>query len=155
SLDPPDVASADDEFDPPTGPSVSRPGDLWHLGPHRLLCGNALEAASLDALLGNELAAVVFTDPPYNVRINGDAVGKGRQTHHEFAMASGEMSSEQFESFLHSMMQVTRPRTKSAAVYFMCMDWRHLGEAMAAVETAECEMINLCVWAKANGGMGS
>ncbi|HWA91160.1 MAG TPA: DNA methyltransferase [Rhizomicrobium sp.] len=155
SLDPPDVASADDEFDVLEGPAISQPGDLWHLGPHRLLCGNALEAASYDALLEGELATAVFTDPPYNVRIDGHAVGKGRETHREFAMASGEMSKAQFEAFLHSVLQVMQPHTQPAAVHFMCMDWRHVAEAMAAVEKSEREMINLCVWAKANGGMGS
>ncbi len=155
SLDPPDAASADDEFDAPEGPAVSRPGDLWHLGPHRLFCGNALEAAAYDALLDAELAAAVFTDPPYNVRVNGHAVGKGRRTHREFPMASGEMSRTQFEEFLQSVLQVTRPYTQPAAVHFMCMDWRHIAEALAAVEKSEREMINLCVWSKSNGGMGS
>ena len=129
SLDPPDAASADDEFDAPEGPAVSRSGDLWHLGPHRLFCGNALEAASYDALLNAELAAAVFTDPPYNVRINGHAVGKGRKTHREFAMASGEMSRAEFEAFLHSVLQVTQPHTQPAAVHFMCMDLRLDGAA--------------------------
>jgi DNA modification methylase len=155
SLDPPDAASADDEFEGPEGPAVTQPGDLWHLGPHRLFCGNALEAASYGALFDAELAASVFTDVPYNLRINGQAVGKGRMKHREFAMASGEMSKEQFEAFLHSVLQVTQPHTQPAAVHFMCMDWRHIGEALGAVEKSEREMINLCVWAKANGGMGS
>jgi DNA modification methylase len=155
SLDPPDATSADDEFEVPEGPAVSQPGDLWHLGPHRLFCGNALEPASYDALLSGELAAAVFTDPPYNTRINGFAVGRGRTTHREFAMASGEMSSTEFEKFLHSALQVTRPYTQPAAVHFMCMDWRHIAEALAAVEKSEREMINLCVWSKSNGGMGS
>jgi DNA modification methylase len=155
SLDPPDAAIADDEFDAPEGPAISRPGDLWHLGPHRLFCGNALEPAPYDALFETELAAAVFTDAPYNVRINGHAVGKGRKVHREFAMASGEMSRAEFEGFLHSVLQVTQPHTQPAAVHFMCMDWRHIAEAMAAIEKSEREMINLCVWAKANGGMGS
>ena len=155
SLDPPDVASADDEFDAPAGLAVSQPGDLWQLGPHRLLCGSALEKPSYDALLEAERAAAVFTDPPYNVRINGHAVGKGRKTHREFAMASGEMSRPQFVAFLHSFLQEMRPFTQANAVHFMCMDWRHIAEAVAAVDQSGCEMINLCVWAKANGGMGS
>jgi DNA modification methylase len=155
SLDPPDAASADDEFEVPEGPAVSQLGDLWHLGPHRLFCGNALEPASYSALFDAELATAVFTDAPYNVRINGHAVGKGRKTHREFAMASGEMSRAEFEEFLRSVLQVTQPHTQPAAVHFMCMDWRHIAEAMAAIRNAEREMINLCVWAKANGGMGS
>jgi DNA modification methylase len=155
SLDPPDVASADDEFEPPVGPAVSQHGDLWQLGPHRLFCGSALERQSYDALLESERAAAVFTDPPYNVRINGHATGKGRKTHREFAMASGEMSRRQFADFLHTFVQGARTYTHTEAVYYMCMDWRHVAEAMAAIDQSGCEMINLCVWAKANGGMGS
>jgi DNA modification methylase len=155
SLDPPDAASTDDEFEAPEGPAVSQPGDSWQLGPHRLFCGNALENGSFGTLLGGERAAAVFTDPPYNVRIDGHAVGKGRKRHREFAMASGEMSRRQFADFLHTAVQGMRTFTHTEAVYFMCMDWRHIAEAMAAIDESGCEMINLCVWAKANGGMGS
>ncbi len=155
SLDPPDDASADDEFEAPEGPAVSHPGDIWQLGPHRLFCGNALEKGSFDTLLGGERAAAVFADPPYNVRIDGHAVGKGRKRHREFAMASGEMSRRQFADFLHTAIQGMRTFTHNEAVYFMCMDWRHVAEAMSAIDESGCEMINLCVWAKANGGMGS
>jgi DNA modification methylase len=155
SLDPPDDASADDEFEPPAGPAVSKIGDSWQLGLHRLFCGNALEKQSYEALLESERAAAVFTDPPYNVRINGHAVGKGRKTHREFAMASGEMSRRQFAEFLQTFVQGMRPYAHTEAVYYMCMDWRHFTEAMTAIDQSGCEMINLCVWAKANGGMGS
>jgi DNA modification methylase len=89
------------------------------------------------------------------VRINGHAVGKGRKKHREFAMASGEMNGWQFADFLHSALQGMRTCTHTEAVYYMCMDWRHTAEAMAAIDQSGCEMINLCVWAKANGGMGS
>jgi DNA modification methylase len=134
---------------------VSQLGDIWQLGPHRLFCGSSLETRSYDKLLETEHAAAVFTDPPYNVRINGHAVGKGRKTHREFAMASGEMSRSQFAEFLYSAVQRMRAYTDTTAVYFMCMDWRHIADAMTAVDQSGCEMINLCVWAKANGGMGS
>ena len=155
SLDPPDVASADDEFETPEGPAVSQLGDVWQLGPHRLLCGSSLETQSYETMLQNERAAAVFTDPPYNVPINGHAVGKGRKTHREFAMASGEMSRSQFAEFLHSAIQRMRLYTDATAVHFMCMDWRHIAEAIGAIDQSGCEIINLCVWAKANGGMGS
>jgi hypothetical protein len=99
SLEAPDAADAADEFDAPVGPPVSRPGDLWLLNDHRLLCGNALDPLAYDALLGEEKASSVFTDPPYNVRIKGHAGGKGRAKHREFAMASGEMTSDAFSRF--------------------------------------------------------
>jgi len=155
SLDPPERASPHDECESPEGTAVSQLGDVWHLGQHRLFCGNALEKQSYELLLEAERAAAVFTDPPYNVRINGHAVGKGRTAHREFAMASGEMNNPQFMEFLRSVAQGVRSYTHPAAVCFMCMDWRHVAQAMGAVEEAGYEMINVCVWAKANGGMGS
>lgn len=155
SLEPPEPADDVDEVEIPDGPAVSRIGDLWSLGPHRLLCGNALEPGSYDALLGGELARAVFSDPPYNVRINGHVVGKGRKAHREFPMASGEMTRTQFADFLQSALQQVRTHTAESAVVFMCMDWRHMGEALEAIEGAGHEPINLCVWVKPNGGMGS
>lgn len=157
SLDPADAADAADEISEPDpeGPVVSRPGDVWILGPHRLLCGSALDPAAYIALLGEELAGCVFTDPPYNVKIDGHAVGKGRKKHREFAMGVGEMSAPEFTGFLHDVLKELRPHAESTAVFFMCMDWRHLAEASAAIDRAGCETINLCVWAKNNGGMGS
>ena len=155
SLELPDAMGADDEFEPPEGPAISRPGDMWILGPHRLFCGNALERGAYQALFPTERAGAVFTDPPYNVRINGHVVGKGRKTHREFAMASGEMSSTQFAEFLRSTIRTMHPYIVPTAVCFMCMDWRHFGEAEAAIVQSDNEMINLCVWAKSNGGMGS
>ncbi len=76
----------DDIPDPPAmGAAVSRSGDVWALGPHRLLCGNALDSASYETLMAGELAEMVFTDPPYNVRIDGNVCGLGRLRHREFA----------------------------------------------------------------------
>lgn len=155
SLEPPDAADVADTFKQPEGPAVSRLGDVWNLGPHRLLCGNALDPLAYDMLLGTEQAGAMFTDPPYNVKIKGHAVGKGRKEHREFAMASGEMSQAQFTSFLYSALHETRSHMDPAAVCFMCMDWRHIVEAMTAIGRCGCDVINLCVWAKANGGMGS
>ncbi len=155
SLERPDAADAADEFKEPEGPAVSRLGDVWKLGPHRLLCGNALDPLAYGTLLGMEQAGAMFTDPPYNVRINGHAVGKGRKEHREFAMASGEMSQARFTGFLFSFLLETRSHMDPAAVCFMCMDWRHAVEAMTAIGRCGCDVINLCVWAKANGGMGS
>ena len=85
SLDPPEEAGdSADEFEIAEGAPVSRPGDLWTLGDHRLLCGNALKPQSYHVLLEGEKAAAVFTDPPYNVRVNGHVSGKGAKKHHEF-----------------------------------------------------------------------
>ena len=155
SLDTPEEADAADVFDGPEDAAISKPGDLWHLGSNRLLCGNALEAASYETLLGEERAAAVFTDPPYNVRINGHVSGKGRARHREFPMASGEMDAEEFTAFLLGWMKPVRSYTASAGVLLTCMDWRHLTETTTALTQAGDELINLCVWVKSQGGMGS
>ena len=140
---------------PAPGPSVSRPGDLWILGGHRLFCGSALEAASYERLMAGERAAMAFTDPPYNVPISGHVSGLGRAKHREFAFASGEMSEAAFTTFLRSAFQLMADNAADGAVHFVCMDWRHLGEVMAAAKGVYSELKNLCVWNKDNGGMGS
>ena len=155
SLEPPDAIDAADEFQPPQGIAVSRPGDVWRLGRHRLLCGSALEPLAYEAILEGGLAATVFTDPPYNVPINGHAGGRGKRKHRDFAMASGEMDRVQFADFLSTALQQTQSHADKSAVSFMCMDWRHIAEATIAIDRSQCELINLCVWVKSNGGMGS
>lgn len=136
-------------------PPVSAPGDLWRLGPHRLLCGDARDPAAYEALMGDERAAVVFTDPPYNVPIQGHVSGLGQATHDEFAMASGEMSPAEFASFLTTVCQQLAAFSANGSLHYLCMDWRHLGELLAAGNAVYTELKNLCVWAKTNGGMGS
>src|SRR5262249_28100357 len=68
-----------------TGPAVSRLGDLWQLGAHRLLCGDARDKAAYDQLLAGAEAEFVFTDPPYNVAIDGHVCGLGSVRHRNFA----------------------------------------------------------------------
>ena len=139
----------------PDAPVVSRLGDLWLLGPHRLYCGNALEPDSYEALLGDQQVDAVFTDPPYNVPISGHVTGKGAIQHREFPMASGEMDSPAFVTFLATFLTQIRTRTLPGAVSFVCMDWRHLEELTAAFRQVGLEPLNLCVWTKDNAGMGS
>jgi len=144
-----------DEVEPPAERAVSKLGDLWQLGRHRLLCANALEELSYQSLLGEERAQMVFTDPPYNVKVNGHVSGLGRARHREFLMASGEMSEEQFTSFLMTICQHLVRHTVDGSIHDICMDWRHLGELLAAGRAAYSELKNLCVWVKDSGGMGS
>jgi hypothetical protein len=148
-------ADAADEFGVPEGPAVSRPGDLWLLGEHRLYCGSALEPAVYHALLGDQKAGVVFTDPPYNVKIGGHVSGLGAVVHREFAMASGEMPPDEFTRFLTSTLGLAQKGSRPGALVYACMDWRHLGEMVAAGDASSLHLINLCVWVKTNGGMGS
>ncbi len=155
SLDDPDVIDNADEFDAATGPAISLPGDLWLLGSHRLFCGNALEATSYATLMETEKAAAVFTDPPYNVKIDGNVCGSGNITHREFVMAAGEMTEPEFTGFLTTGFQFMRAHTAPGALIYACMDWRHMWEMLAAGRAAEWMLINLCVWSKTNAGMGS
>jgi DNA modification methylase len=154
SLAPPDAGDDADEFEDPAGQPVSELGDLWHLNGHRLFCGNALDPTAYEAVLGGETASAVFTDPPYNVRIKGHAVGKGRTNHHEFPMASGEMTGEEFSRFLVEGLGLMMSHAAENATFFACMDWRHIYELAGAIRALECELINVCVWVKTNGGMG-
>jgi hypothetical protein len=134
---------------------VSRPGDLWVLDRHRILCGDARDGDSFARLLGGEKAEFVFSDPPYNVRVDGNVCGKGSIRHREFAMASGEMSSEAFSAFLGSVFGLLVEHSTDGSIHEIFMDWRHIGEMMAAGKSTYSELKNLCVWAKKNAGMGS
>jgi hypothetical protein len=144
-----------DRIPSPPAVAVSKPNDLWLLGRHRLLCGNALLRTHAADLLGQEKADVIFTDPPYNVRIDGNVCGLGSVRHREFAFASGEMTRDQFTDFLTTTLANATSVTKDGAIAFVCMDWRHMGELLQAGERVFSELKNLCVWNKTNGGMGS
>lgn len=142
-------------------PVVSRPGDLWRLrdpagkAEHRVICGDARDPEVHAALMAADSARMMFTDPPYNVKIDGHVSGLGRTAHREFAMASGEMTSSDFTAFLAAFLTASLPGLAEGAVLFVCMDWRHLPELFAAVDAARLTLLNLCVWAKTNAGMGS
>lgn len=138
-----------------TDPPVSRAGDLWLLGNHRLYCGDATQPAAYAALLGDDRAQMVFTDPPYNVRIHGHVSGLGAVQHREFEMASGEMSVDEFTQFLQASFEQMAEASCDGAIHFVCMDWRHLHELLCASQAAFTELKNVCVWNKNNGGMGS
>ena len=155
SLDDAGVADAADEFTLPKERPGSTSGDLWLLGSHRLLCGNALDAAAYGVLMEGAKADAVFTDPPYNVKIDGHVCGKGDISHREFAMAAGEMTEAEFADFLGRALNEICQRSEAGAIMYVFMDWRHMGEMLAAGRAAARPLINLCVWAKNNGGMGS
>jgi DNA modification methylase len=120
-----------------------------------LICGDALEPETYARLLAGETAQLVFTDPPYNVRIDGHVSGLGAAKHREFAMASGEMSETEFTAFLSRVFANLAATSGDGAINYVCMDWRHMSEVLAAARGTYAELKNLCVWSKTNGGMGS
>ena len=144
-----------DDVIPYGAPSRVGPGDVWQLGAHRLICGDALEPGVVATLMAGEQARMVFTDPPYNVPIDGHVGGSGKTKHREFAMASGEMSSEEFTGFLQRAFERLAEHSVGGSIHFICMDWRHLAEILAAGEAVFDELKNLIVWAKDNGGLGT
>jgi DNA modification methylase len=135
--------------------AVSRLGDLWHLGNHRLICADACDRAAYTELLDGEQVRLVFADAPYNVPIDGHVGGLGAVKHREFAMASGEMTPAEFEQFLRTVFANMAEVSIDGAVHFICMDWRHMAEVMGAAQGIYSGLKNLCVWNKNNGGMGS
>jgi DNA modification methylase len=154
------AAPANDEVDDSLesadiGPPITRPGDIWIAGSHRILCGNSIEAASFEALRGDEKASVVITDPPYNVAIDGHAGGKGQIHHREFAMASGEMSGDQFQGFLLKSTRLLALHSIDGSLHYIFMDWRHTADLLRAGEQVYGQLKNIVVWVKSNGGMGS
>lgn len=147
--------SADVLPEPSPAPSISKPGDLWLLGRHRVLCGNALDIAAFRALMGEERAAMVFSDPPYNVPIDGHGTGLGAIRHRSFAMAAGEMSRPAFAVFLATGLRHLAAFSAGGALLYICVDWRHIGELLAAGYEADARLENLCVWVKDSAGMDS
>ena len=132
---------------------VSRVGDLWQLGDSRLLCADATDPASFEHLLAGEKVRVVFTDPPYNVAIAGHVTSGGK--HGEFVMASGEMTDDEFTGFSTKVMLRARENLIDGGLLYYCMDHRHMEHTLDAASAAELERLNLIVWDKKAGGMGS
>jgi len=140
---------------PVAATAISKPGDLWILGRHRILCGDARDSSALALLCNGKQAAVVFCDPPYNVPVEGHVCGNGKIHHQEFVVACGELSTEEFTSFLITCLNNLARSSIAGAVHYVCMDWRHVAELLAAGRQVYDALLNLCVWAKDRGGMGS
>lgn len=152
---PEEPGDPEDEALPDIAPRRCRVGDLWRLGQHRLVCGDALDPAVVAMLMAGERARMVFSDPPYNVKIDGNVGGLGKIKHREFAMASGEMTESEFTAFLHRAFRNMAEVSRDGAIHFICMDWRHMKEMHDAGDSVYSELKNLIVWAKDNGGMGA
>ncbi|MFZ3585092.1 site-specific DNA-methyltransferase [Loktanella sp. DJP18] len=144
-----------DDILPVDAPRRVKAGDVWQLGSHRLVCGDALDPDVVGGLMAGEVATMVFSDPPYNVKIDGHVGNSGKIQHREFAMASGEMSQSEFTAFLTTALRNLADHSIDGSIHFLCMDWRHMGEMLAAGQGVYTELKNLIVWAKDNGGMGT
>jgi DNA modification methylase len=138
-----------------TKPAISRVGDLFGLGRHLVLCGDALSPGSYARLLGSDQARMALSDPPYNCAIDGFVGGLGKVKHREFAMAAGEMSDQQFQTFLKTYFGNVSRHLVDGALIYTFMDWRQQLPLLAAAKASELRQINLCVWNKLTGGMGS
>ena len=134
---------------------VSQYGDIWLLGKHKIICGNSLKEETYQHLFENIKANMVFTDPPFNVKIQGHVCGSGQTKHKEFAFASGEMNVAEFISFLKTSMANIAKHSVENSVHYICMDWRHISELLSASQDIYAKMLNMVVWFKKNGGMGS
>lgn len=136
-------------------PPVTRLGDMWQLGPHRIICGDSTKGEVFEKLMGDELAQMIFTDAPYNVPVNGHICGLGKVQHDEFVMGAGEMSRAEFTDFLAKVMGHLAAYSVDGSIHYQCMDWRHMSEMLEAGERVYDSLRNLVVWNKDNGGMGS
>ena len=159
-LDGKPAAATDDPADDLTdlkseGPAVSQLGDVWQLDRHRLVCGDALRGEEDHVPLEGDLAQMVVADPPYNVPINGHAVGRGKKRHREFKMASGEMSEATFTAFLETFIRQAIAFSENGSIHYLFIDWRHLPQLLAAARPLYSDCKNLLVWNKANAGQGS
>jgi DNA modification methylase len=134
---------------------VTKPGDLWLLEEHRILCADALMPESHTRLLGDERAQMIFTDPPWNIPIAGHVSGLGSTKHDDFAMGCGEMSAMEFEDFLRTTLGHAARCSDDGSIHFVCMHWGRIRELLAAAADLFTETKNLCIWNKSNAGMGS
>lgn len=148
------VVGETEDLTPPQMP-VPKTGDMWLLGDHRAMCADARNPETLLTLMGGRSATAIITDPPFNVPIAGHVSGLGKKKHREFAMASGEMSDEQFEQFNKDYLKTALPFLKPGGNAYVFMDWRGAYTLTKATRELPLQHINTCVWVKTNGGMGS
>ena len=153
-LDEEPTAHEDGPLEPNTeAEPITQPGDLWRLGAHLLACGDARDPDVHQRLFADGQAArLVLTDEPYNVKIGGH-VTRGR--HREFAMASGEMSPEQFTEFNAAWMAAAVRHLVDGGLLATFIDWRSVEVVLAVGRTLGLDLLNVIVWAKDNAGMGS
>jgi len=133
---------------------VSQLGDVYRLGEHVLCCGDARDETLIRRLVGNRLASMAFLDVPYNVRVR-NVTGRGKTKHDEFAMASGEMTGQEYREFLRVALSAAAAASLGSAVHYVCTDWRQIATVMRVGRQVYAKQLNLAVWVKTNAGQGS
>lgn len=133
---------------------ISRPGDLFVMGPHRLLCGSALDSSCYERLLNDEKAILICQDPPWNIAVK-DISGSGSKKHREFIMASGEMTDSEFRNFILTELQCNLAFAAPGAVFQVFIDWRGVEKVITAGVSLGLEHFGICIWNKGHGSFGS
>lgn len=150
-----DEDHADDIVETLQNIPVSQAGDIWSMGNHRLMCGDARNLSDFRRLMGKRKARTAFIDVPYNVRIAGHVSGKGSIVHREFEMAAGEMSSSEYTAFLTESFGPLTAFCVDGSLHYVCIDSQHMGEVLAAGRDVYDCLKACCIWVKDNAGMGS
>lgn len=154
------LQSPADAIDPDDGPvpvsetTFSRPGDVWEIDGHAIMCGDARSRTDWRAILGGKSPAVIIADPPWNCPVKSHMGGKGAIQHPEFVMASGEMSDAEFLGFQRDWLACACEYSVPGGLLYVASDWRALHATTEAAHSCDLEQINLCVWRK-TPGMGS
>lgn len=131
---------------------VTRLGDVYLLGRHRLICGDSTRSETYASLMGGKFARLILTDQPYNVPIAGHVTKSG---HNEFVMASGEMSCAEFADFNSSWLSAASRHLLEGGLLGTFIDWRGYPSVDAAARSLGLAQLNLVVWTKTNAGLGS
>ena len=132
---------------------VSSIGQLWLLGKHRIMCGDSTDTKALAILMMGQLAAAALLDPPFGCPIDGFVSSKGK--HREFIQASGEMTEPELLEFFRRLCQALAAILRPGALAYLFIDWRSLHLLLKAGQEVFGKLVNLCVWSKDRGGMGS
>jgi ParB-like chromosome segregation protein Spo0J len=142
----PDVIEATPDGDEDAVPEVpaepvTKPGDVWVLGKHRLMCGDSTSVDAVDKLMDGNTVDMVFTDPPYNVAFNG------RSGKHD-VIANDNLAEDDFDQFIGEVLQTIK--AVNAPAYYIWCNWKFYATLQRELEYKAC-----IVWAKNVFGMGT
>jgi hypothetical protein len=133
---------------------IARPGDVFTIGNHSIACGDARDRTLIGGILAGTQAGAVITDMPWNLPANFIS-NKGRNKFSDFMMVSGEMTDQQFRTFTAEALEVQSEFSRPGALVFQFIDWRSVDMMISTGKVQFGHLINICVWVKQNGRMGS